>query len=169
MYNTPSSVFQRAAYEDEDEEDEESDEEEEVEEEDEDNEGGLLNTPAPKIVSKGLHLSDEADIESPAFQKKWAKLEAVEVIPLRFKSIPSADALEERLETVNIFAMAQGQQGGTTKVYLFAQPTADMNAHYLVELLIQATAAGQATIKTDDKHGKEFAALFKKAISAFCS
>lgn len=182
VYNIPSAVFQKGAIEDEDEDSDEDEEEEVEEDEDDDHEGGLLQGSADAggarpsgagassaSASKALALSEDADIESPVFQKKWGRLETTEVIPLRFKSIPSMDTLEEKLEAFNIFAMAQGQQGGTTKVYLFAQPANDTEAHFLIELLIQATAAGQATIKTDDKRGKEFAAVFKKAISAFCS
>eukprot|EP00658_Telonema_sp_P-2_P012966 TRINITY_DN14931_c0_g1_i3.p2 TRINITY_DN14931_c0_g1~~TRINITY_DN14931_c0_g1_i3.p2 ORF type:complete len:172 (+),score=64.59 TRINITY_DN14931_c0_g1_i3:338-853(+) len=169
----PSSHFIRGASFSESDEDEE--EESEEDEESDEEEAGLLqgaaSTPtSAKPTSAGpLKLHDDPNIEPPEFQKKWGQLTTSETLQLRFKSIPSLEKFEEHLEEFNIFTMAEGKQGGTTKVYLYGQPAENENAHFLIELLIQATATGQATIRSDDKRLKEFVAVFKKAISGYCT
>ncbi|MDP2061008.1 MAG: hypothetical protein Q8J97_14795, partial [Flavobacteriaceae bacterium] len=128
VYRLPSAQFLRSQVPADDEEEEE---EEEDEEESED-EGAQL-------LSQALELSEDAAVEAPQFQGKWGKLPVASTLQVRFKSVPQTSAVEEHLEDFNIFTMAAGQQGTTTKMYLFSQPADNADAHFLVELQLQAT------------------------------
>ena len=164
IYNLPSAVFQKALYEEPSEEDDEEEEHnDDGGDSNEDGEGaGLLSH------NTELELSEDAAMDSAAFQKKWGKLETSATLQVRFKGAPDTTKLDESLEAMNIMTLAQGHAGGTTKVYLFAQPSDTDNVHILVELLIQATGQGSITVKSEDSRpASNFVTMLKKGLQPF--
>ena len=153
IYNLPSVAFlkkETAA------EEEEEEEEEDDDEEDENQQAGLL----------ALELSEDASIEPPEFQRKWAKLESSSAFQLKFKAVPKTSDLEDALEQSNIMTMASGAQGAAIKFYLFAQQDGE-STHFLVEMVLQSTGNASVVVKSDDSRAADFIAVLKKVLAPF--
>jgi len=172
IYGQPSGYYMKEMKMD-DSDDEEVDEEEE---EDDDGEAGLLRSEdaaphgtaaaAPSAL-QALNLDPDYEIEPPIFQQKWSLYATVQQLTFKFKAVPGQTQLENELQDHDIFILATGQQGTLLKVYLYAK-MASVETTFLVEMLIQATGAAQATLKCPDTAaGAMFAKHLTKAVSAF--
>lgn len=160
VYATPSSVFMRRH------EDDEDDEEDDEDENDDDDDDESVDENAG-LLGGALELTDEVTIEPPEFQKKWAKLSASATFTVKLKRVPDTENLEEELENCNVFTMASGAQGKSTKMYLYAREENSANTHFLVEMLVHADASAVVTVKSDNPHGVGFGELIKKILVRF--
>lgn len=160
IFHMPSSHFIKTNELVPSEADEEEEEASESEDKSEADEKGLL--------SRDLKLTDEAAIEPPEFQRKWAKLETSCTFSLRLKAVPASSLLEEMLEQVNIMTLACGQQGTLLKLYLFAQPQDEADLHFLAEVGIQSTGNVQVTVKSEDDRTNSFVDVLKATFAPMC-
>lgn len=160
VYFRPTSVFMKRPPAEEDDDESGSEDDDDEEDESEDENAGLLS-------GGNLDLDDEVTIEPPEFQRKWGKLTTATSISLKLKKVPDAEVLEEELENCNVFTMASGAQGTSTKMFLYASEENDKSTHFLVELLIHADATLTAAVKSDNPRGAAFAEMLKKILSKF--